>query len=98
MLLQQRPRQQLEVKHLLYLVSLNECQAHFKKVLIFCIGCDDGDDAGSGGGGDGDDVGSSGGGDGDMMTNLFHAGEPPGRRIRSCYAFSFRKLVHCKMI
>lgn len=31
MLLQQRPRQQLEVKHLLYLVSLNKCQAHFCK-------------------------------------------------------------------
>lgn len=46
MLLQQRPRQQLEVKHLLYLVSLNKCQAHFckKKVLIFFIGCGNGGD------------------------------------------------------
>lgn len=57
-----------------------------KKVLIFCIVCDDGGDVGSGGGDDGD------------MTNLFHAGESPGWRIRSCYAFSFGKLIHCKMI
>jgi hypothetical protein len=89
MLLQQRTRQGLEVKHSFDLFSLNKQQAHFIKKSTFFVGGDDGDGDGSS-----DDDHDGGGSSGDYdeddgETNLFYMGEATGWRIRFNYAFSF---------